>query len=72
MFHYFLKIILAKLDPFRPSRKFTQPKAEEDPNAEIKEKQAARDAKMHEYSDDIDLEKIKNQRMEEAQRIEER
>lgn len=65
-------MILAKLDPFRPSRRFTQPLPLEDPSADIKEKQAARQERLGNTKDDIDLEKVRAQRLEESKRAAER
>lgn len=65
-------MILAKLDPYRPTRRFTQPLPLEDPSADIKEKQAARQERLVSTKDDIDLEKIKAHRLEESKRAAER
>lgn len=56
------------MDPNRPSRKFSQPKNAEDPDADVKEKQAARWERLNALGDDavdeIALEKKKAQRLE--------
>lgn len=67
-------IIAAKLDPNRASRKFTQPKPLEDPNIELKEKQAARLDRLNALGDDdeIALEKKKAQRLEAAKQLEQK
>lgn len=69
--------ILAKLDPFRPSRKFSQPKPlEEEADAELREKKTARadrlNALAEETVDEIALEKKKAQRLEAARQLEEK
>lgn len=65
--------ILAKiLDPNRPSRKFAQAKESEDPNLEIKAKQAARYDRFNTQSDDVEVEKKKAQRLEAARLMEEK
>lgn len=55
------------LDPHRPSRKFTVPKPLEDPNVELKEKQAERAKKLASLNevDEIELEKIRAKRLDE-------
>jgi hypothetical protein len=57
------------LDRFRPSRKFSEQKPLEDPNAEIKAKKAERANKLGNVSevDEIELEKIRAKRQAEAQ-----
>lgn len=67
---------LAKLDPFRPSRKFSQPKSlEDEADLELKDKQAARAERLNVLSeetlDEIALEKKKAQR-ETARQLEEK
>ncbi len=66
--------VAAKLDPNRASRKFTQPKPLEDPNIELKEKQAARLDRLNAFSeeDEIALEKKKAQRLEAAKQLEQK
>lgn len=72
----FIVKIVAKLDPNRPSRKFSEPKKAEDPNLEVKEKQAARwdrlNALAEETVDEIALEKKKAQQLESARLLEEK
>lgn len=55
------------LDPHRPSRKFTAPKPLEDPNIELKAKQAERAKKLASLNevDEIELEKIRAKRLDE-------
>lgn len=65
----------AKLDPYRASRKFTESKPSEDPNVELKEKQAARAGRMTNMQaavDEVELEKKKAQRQEAARQLEEK
>lgn len=56
----------AKLDPHRASRKFTEAKPLEDPNVEIKEKQAARLGRLGTFgaAEEVALEKKKAQRLD--------
>lgn len=62
----------AKLDPNRPSRRFSAPKKSEDPKEGLKDKQASRwdrlNALAEDAADDLALEKKKAQR-EEADRL---
>lgn len=65
----------AKLDPYRASRKFTESKMSEDPNVELKEKQAARSDRLTNLQsavDEVELEKKKAQRKEAAKQLEEK
>lgn len=68
--------IVAKLDPNRPSRKFSQPKQSDEPDNEVKDKMAARwerlNALAEENVDEIALEKKKAQRLEAARLAEEK
>lgn len=68
-------LFLAKLDPFRPSRKFSEPKPlEDEADAELREKKAARAERLNVLSeetlDEIALEKKAAQR-EAARQLEE-
>lgn len=64
----------AKLDPHRASRKFTEAKPLEDPNVEIKEKQAARLGRLSTFgaAEEVALEKKKAQRLDAAKQQEEK
>lgn len=58
--------LIARLDPHRASRKFTEQKLLEDPMIELKEKQNARLERISTFtssvaSDDIEIEKKKAQ-----------
>lgn len=68
--------IVAKLDPNRPSRKFSQPKQADEPDSEVADKMAARwerlNALAEENVDEIALEKKKAQRLEAARQAEEK
>jgi hypothetical protein len=74
-FHPISSIASAKLDPNRPTRRFTDLKNLElsDPKAELKEMKAARLEKFSAIKemDEIDLEKSKAKRMEERRLQEE-
>lgn len=75
-FMYFPFVFVAKLDPFRPSRKFQPPKPlEDEADAETKDKKAARAERLNalteETLDEIALEKKKAQR-EAARQLEEK
>lgn len=72
IFDIFILIIAKLLDPFRPSRKFSQPKPlEDEADVELKEKKAARAERLNvlseETADEIALEKKKAQREAERQ-----
>lgn len=67
--------LVARLDPHRASRKFTEQKLLEDPLIELKEKQSARLGRISTFassvvSDDIEIEKKKAQRLEAAKQLE--
>lgn len=68
--------IVAKLDPNRPSRKFSQPKQADEPDSEVKDKMTARwerlNALAEENVDEIALEKKKAQRLEATRLAEEK
>lgn len=72
----FILVFVAKLDPFRPSRKFQAPKShDEAAESELKDKKAARAERLNalteESLDEIALEKKKAQR-EAARQLEEK
>lgn len=75
-FYFHLISFIAKLDPFRPSRKFSQPKPlEDEADIELAEKKAARAERLNVLSeetfDEIALEKKKAQR-DAARQLEEK
>lgn len=63
-----------KLDPYRESRRFTEAKQLDDPNLEIKEKQAARLDRLSTFgaAEEVALEKKKAQRLDAAKQQEEK
>lgn len=75
-YYYLLLFFVAKLDPNRPSRKFSQPKQADEPDNEVKDKMSARWERLNalgeENADEIALEKKKAQRLEAARLAEEK